>query len=142
MGVRIMRTTLTSVLSVIQVATRSSRAYADAAEHFGNAPLATNLREVSDRRLEFATVLMAAIRPTLQPQRFRHPSAHDWGDLSALDRGQRQLLTNLVRSDDAVLFRYSLALSRDLPRAIFQILVDQFAEVGDIRDRIQAAENE
>jgi len=133
----------TPILTVIQVTDRSSRAYAAAAEGFRSDPLAVSLREIADRRLQFAAVLRAATQPGSPPANTPAPRLHghrhrDWYTAHEFSAVQRTLLVNLVRSEDSVLFRYSLALAHDLPHSVLHILAEQFAEVGDNQDRIRA----
>ena len=129
------------VESVIQVTARSSHAFAVAAEGFGDAPLATTLLAIASRRLAFASALLAVFRfeppdPEAAPYR-----AGSWQGPSVLDEAHRRLLAGLLRTEEAVLFRYSLALAHDLPEPLVRILSEQFAEVGETHDNIQAVKD-
>jgi len=124
--------------SVIQVTERSSRVFADAARGFGDMPLATTFLEIATRRLQLAGALLATFRSEPLDPLGQAYQPGPWGASRDLDDGHRDLLAGLVRSEAAVLFRYSIALAHDLPERLVRILSEQFAEVGETHDHILA----
>lgn len=131
-----MRTPAASILSVIEVVTRSSLAYADAAERIGSGPLAIYFRQVADRRNHFAANLQAGTSSPSPTAIFPRMGSAPGG----MDVEKRELLANLLRNEDTLLFRYSLALSQDVSHALMETLTEQFAAVGDAQERIRDLE--
>ena len=123
--------------SLIQAVYLSRRAYIRAAEGLDADALGGVFLLIAGQRTRFVDRLVAELQGRQVPGRCQAVGREAWNLEESLDSGQRALLRSLLVKEDAVLFRYSMAMSCDLPEGIMTMLAHQFAEVGEASDRVR-----